>query len=145
MEVSQIFLACWLVLAITMIYIMYYRGKKALKIFPELNESDILFREKYASGNSLKSFRTKMGGASGVLDVIITNDELWIKTLTLIAGFGNQFDLLHKVKLNQISAIKIQKNKIKINFQVTNQTKTALLLRLKRGKEFYKIINDNLN
>jgi len=82
--------------------IFMIRGKKALIIFPELNSVDILYRDKHASGYSTKSLITKMGGANKVLDLVITNTELWIRSNRLFASISLRYDLLHKIPFDRI-------------------------------------------
>lgn len=132
-------------MAITMLTIMYKRGKKALAIFPNISSVDVLFREKGVSGNSRKSLKTKLGGASNVLDIIVTENELWIRSPLLIAGFGETFDLLHKVQLSRISNAESNKKKVVITFNSDGKTETTLDLKIKKAQEFVEIIKKAYN
>lgn len=123
-----------------MLTIMYKRGKKALAIFPNISSVDVLFREKGVSGNSRKSLKTKLGGASNVLDIIVTDNELWIRSPLLIAGFGKTYDLLHKVQLSRISNAESNRKKVIITFNSDGKTETTLDLKMKKAQEFVEII-----
>jgi len=140
MEPQYIFLTVWFILAISLLSIMYIRGKKALEQFPNLDTVNILFRERKASGNSLKSFQTKYGGASKVLEIIVTDNELWLKSPLLIAGFGDKIDLLHKVKLTNILSADINKKDVIIVFITENKIETKIRIRMKNREKFIEII-----
>ena len=127
-------------MAITMLIIMYKRAKRALAIFPNISSVNILFREKGVTGNSRKSLKTKLGGATNVLDVIVTDNELWIRSPLLFAGFGKIYDLIHKVQLSQISNAELNKNKVVITFNSGEKTETTLDLKMKKAQEFVEII-----
>ncbi|WP_146035296.1 hypothetical protein, partial [Formosa algae] len=141
MEPQHIFLIFWVIMAATMLTVMYKRGKKALDIFPDISSVHILFREKGVSGNSRKSLKTKLGGARNVLEIIVTNDELWIRSPLLFAGFGKTYDLLHKVQLLHISNAELNKKNVVITFNSTQKTETTLDLKMKKAQEFVEIIN----
>ena len=141
MEPQHIFLIVWVIMAATMLTVMYKRGKKALDIFPDISSVDILFRENRVSGNSRKSLKTKLGGARNVLEIIVTNDELWIRNPLLFAGFGKTYDLLHKVQLPHISNAELNKKNVVITFNSTQKTETTLDLKMKKAQEFVEIIN----
>lgn len=141
MESQHIFLIVWLITAITLLVIIYKRGKKALDIFPNISSVDILFREKGVSGYSSKSLRTKLGRAKNVLDIIVTDEELWIRSPLLFAGFGKTYDLLHKIRLPQISHAELYRNSVVISFNSDRKTETTLNLEMKNAQEFIKIIN----
>jgi len=120
---------------------MYIRGKSALVIFPNITSVDVLFREKGVSGNSRKSLKTKFGGAKNVLDVIVTDCELWIRSPLLFAGFSKTYDLLHKVQLSHISNVESNKKKVVISFNSDGKIETTLELKMKKAQDFVEIIN----
>lgn len=142
MEPEHIFLTVWTIIAITGLSLMYRRGKKVLEIFPSLESVGILFQEKRVSGSSRKSSKTKRGGARNVLEVIITNDELWIRSPLLFASIANTNDLLHKVELSEVLNIELNKENVAISFSTNDKSETTLDLNMKKAKEFIRIIKD---
>ena len=84
---------------------MFYRGgRKAEKRFPDLSLRRIQFRERGASGHSKKSILTTMGGASRVLEVIVTDGELWIRGIwPMFTYIGTKYDLTHRIPVNHIN------------------------------------------
>lgn len=132
-------------LALLVISIIHtLKGTKALKIYPPIQLVEVIFREKRASGNSKKSFITKLGGAQNILDIIITNDELWIKTHALFASIAQTNDLLHKVKLSNITSIEKGKKTVIVSFYNQENNITTLELLLKNREKFVKIIRSQM-
>lgn len=137
---QQLFLLVWFIIVITLLTIMYIRGRKALEIFPNLDSVSLLFREKGVSGKSNKSILTKLGGANNILDVILTKDELWVRCPLLFAGFGKTYDLLHKVKLNSIHSAELIGNNVVVAFKAENGFETTLDLRIKKAQDFIYLV-----
>jgi hypothetical protein len=126
--------------------VLFFRGKKALSIFPELERVHVLFREKWASGYSTKLWKTKAGGAQNVLEVVITESELWLKCPTVFAGVGRSYDLIHKLKIEEIQSVELnQKDKtIVIKLKEKHNPSGPFILKLKKGKEFLEILKPKL-
>ena len=140
MESEQLFLIVWVLLAIGLLTFAFFKGKKMLSVFSPLDSVKVVFREKRVSGGSRKSFITKGGSASKVLDVVVTENELWIKCSVLMAGFSWAFDLVHKVDLSNITSVNINKNKVSLSFQSSKNESTVFDLKLKKAKEFFNLI-----
>lgn len=140
MEFKYIFFALWLATLIIIIRVFQTKGKKALEIFPTIDFNKVLFREKSVFGRSRKSLMTKLGGAKNLLDVIITEDELWIKSPMFFAGFLKKFDLIHRVKLSRINRVELVKNVVIVSFSSDEQSENVIELRLIKHKEFIDAI-----
>jgi len=76
-----------------------YRG-----LFPPLDQERVRYRDRAASGNSRRNLATKLGGASRALEVIVVDDELWIRTPYpwRLLFTGAEFDLEHRGRLSEI-------------------------------------------
>lgn len=140
MELPPTFTAIWIVLLLSMLAISYRRGKKALSIFPPLQSVQVLFKEKGVSGSSRKSLKTRLGGATKTLEIIITPEELWIRSPLIWAGLGNQSDLTHKVSLNQITAVDYSAKQVVISFTDAKHSITTLDLLIKKAPEFVETL-----
>jgi len=103
----------------------------------------VLEREKGTSGNSRKSLKTKLGGANNVLEIIITQEELWIRSPLLLAGFGKTFDLLHRVPLSEVLDAEYNKRNVVVSFKTDNNLETTLDLKMKKAQEFVELIKKN--
>ena len=136
----NIFLIIWFVVMVGLITYFLYSGKKALEIFPKLVPENIIFREKNASGYSTKSKITKMGGASKTLDIIIVGDELWLTSLRLLAGVGERYDLLHRIKKEDIGRVDRDGKKIILKFKNSRQEPSEVVLILKDPETFLKCL-----
>lgn len=88
MELHPIFYIVWIVAMIVSLTLLYRKGKSALRVFPDIKIVNIRFREKRASGRVLESGFFGGAKAENILDVIITDDELWIKSHPIFAGVG---------------------------------------------------------
>lgn len=83
-----------------------------------------------------------MGGARNVLDVVVTDKELWLKSMLLFAGIGKQYDLLHKVSLDNIKRAERQGSKITLYFRTEDGENKQIVLTIKRPDEFLKAIKN---
>ncbi len=140
MEFQQVFVIIWLIIMFAIASMLYATGKDALSIFPDIDSVNVLFREKRVSGNSNKSFFTKMGGAQNVLDVVITHNELWIKSAVLFAGLGKKSDLLHRVRLEDVISVKEVKNKVHVEFKNKGFSQSHVVLQMRDGRSFIDIL-----
>ena len=123
-----------------MIYTIY-SSRKALKIYPPENTVNIKFKEKGASGCSNDSFITKAGGASGVLHVIVTDQELWTKTGIFFAWAAKMYKLLHKIPLtNVVRTNVINERKVEVHFLDHKDRNRSLTLKLKNVQGFVQAV-----
>jgi len=145
MEAHYIALLFFLLWVAIIIYIKSYIDKKAneaLGIFPSIDSVNILFREKGVSGKSRKSFSTKMSGVINILDIIVTNDELWIRGPKYFVESLIESDLLHKVNIKDIVNVEFnKKNKVVLSFKSNSNSLTVLDLKMKKAKVFVETFN----
>ena len=141
MNGETIFVLVWFIASVFIIMTCYTRGKKALSIFPPIETVNVKYRDKSASGYSTQSFKTKIGGASKLLDIVVTDNELWLKSKILLAGIGKINDLLHKIPLDKIKDVEKNRTKITVNFQTDNGEEKQVVLITKQMNEFLEVIN----
>lgn len=108
--ISTIFPVCMLVY-------LYITGKKALAIFPAINTVTVVYRNRFASGYATKRSFWKNGRANKVLDVVVTDNELWLKSMLLFAGMALRIGLLHKIPLKNITNATLQGDKVIVDFK----------------------------
>jgi hypothetical protein len=140
MKSEYIFIIICIGFVVVSFIVSYILGKKTLSKFPELNNNEIIFREKGVSGNSDQSTMTYLGGAKNVLDVVITTEELWIKTPLIFARFAKFFDLLHKVPLKDIYDLKVSDRFLSVTFRTHAIKPTTLNLRIRKNHEFEELL-----
>src|SRR5687767_15323126 len=102
MNIEALVVLTVLTILVVMLKTFYDNGKKALSIFPDINSVAVKYRDKTATGYSTQSWKTKVGGASRAIDIVVTDQELWLKSFLLFAGITKQHDLLHKISLTKI-------------------------------------------
>lgn len=83
----------------------YWKRKDRKNIFSYLENSQIKYQEKTASGRSLKNWKTRYGGAENCLRVVVTNSELLIAPIFPFSIFSDIYDLEHKIDKDKISNI----------------------------------------
>ena len=142
MSIHQLFFVASPTFIALLLIVFYIKGKAALKTFPEISTVNINFQERFCSGYSMQSWKTKMGGASNVLDIIITDDELWIKLPMIFAGIAKEFDLLHRINLRNIVNIHSKADGIVVDFIDPKGEHKQVFLQLKKPDEFVKIIQN---
>jgi hypothetical protein len=140
MDGGTIFIAIWIVAIIFMLTILYTRGKKALSIFPDINTIKVVYRDKRASGHSNKSIKTKLGGARNALDIIVTDSEVWFKSMLLFASITERNDLLHKIPIEKIMKVSQKGNSLTIDFQSIEGKNKQIVLITQNPSELIKAL-----
>ena len=97
----------WVSIALSVVGGAYlaYKYYLAVSNRPPIQKSEILFQEWFASGCSMKNILTQLGGASGVLRLVVTKDLLWVTAwfpFSLIAPF---YDMEHVIPRGRITNI----------------------------------------
>ena len=142
---DKYFFYIWLIMAVTLISIFFIRGRKAIQMFSDLDLSNLVYSEKSASGYSTKSFRTKWGGASKVLHIMITDKELIIKTYLFLAHVAEKHDMLHRIPLENILKTEIKKgtvfSKLFIEFKGNNGESKEIVLMSKNNDQIKEILD----
>ncbi len=132
-------------MAATLVSIFFIRGRKAIQMFSDLDLSSLVYSEKRASGYSTKSFRTKRGGASKVLHIMITDKELIIKTFMFLAHVTEKHDMLHRIPLENISRTEIKKgtifSKLFVEFKGKDGEIKEIVLIAKNNNQIKKILD----
>lgn len=146
---EKYFIYIWLVLAVTTISILFIRGRKALKPFTDLDLSNLVYSEKWASGYSTKSFKTRWGGASKLLHIMISYKELILKTNLFIAYIAKESDLLHRIPLENILKTEIKKglmfSRLYVEFKGLQGETKEIVLMSKNNKHIREILQKKLN
>lgn len=143
MNGSTIFFLSWCILMLIMFYLFYTRGKKAIAIFPDIQTVVVKFRDRTASGYSTKSLMTKLGGSGRGLDIIVTENELWLKCPLLFASILEQHDLLHRVPLINIINVEHISDKVSIEFTSQSGIPTKVVLTIKKPAELLAALAKN--
>jgi hypothetical protein len=106
-----IFWPIWLFIA----YKMFTRLKSTAKnnyrnqqIQEQISFAPILYKSSKSSGCSLKSLKTKFGGARNCLKIVITDENLFITSPGILAAFSQKSDLEHIIPKSSIQSINRQ-------------------------------------
>ena len=143
MSGSTIFFLAWCFLMLIMFYLFYTRGKKAIAIFPDIQTVVVKFRDRNASGYSTKSKMTKLGGSGRGLDIVVTENELWLKCPLLFASILEQNDLLHRVPLININNVEQISDKVAVEFTSQSGIQTRVVLMPKKPAELLAALTKN--
>ncbi len=104
------------------------------------------FHENGASGRSLKNLATRFGGASRCLEVIVTDEELWVRLGSPFSFLfsGAEYDLMHRIPISRIHTVKPLQNwtgrPIEIEFTDSAGELHRLQLTLKKRDEFLTVL-----
>jgi hypothetical protein len=101
------FLVIWFTLTAGMVIFVYWRGKSNQAHNAVLNTlagASALYSDSFCSGRSLKSFRTRFGGARNCLKVVVTQDDLFVLApIRFLVFFTEKFDLEHAIAKRSIT------------------------------------------
>lgn len=100
----------------------------------------MVFVERFASGNSHKTFLTRLAGASRCLTVIVTGSELAITTFFPFTVFAGFYDLEHVIPRNRIIRIEERGAIVDIEFFDPAGSSAKFTLRLGRTGEFLRAL-----
>lgn len=142
MENDKIIFLIWLIIMALLVIIMLYRGKRALSIFPNIESVDVKYHDKSAKGYSTKSFMTKMSGANGFFEIVVTQEELWLKSTLMFSHILKTNDLLHKVPLNKITNCQRKKLDVIVDFKTNENLHKQVVLRTKDPNLFMIKLNE---
>ena len=119
------------------VVVFYVAGRKAEVRFRNLPSQPIRFRERGASGHSTNSILTKMGGANGVLEVVVTDDEVWLKGIwPMFSYIGSRFDMTHRVPKSSVRACNVFNRKVELRFLNEKGEESHVVLELKSPAAF---------
>ena len=122
--------------------VFYVGGRRAEQRFAGQDDQEIRFRERGASGHSNKSMVTKLGGANGVLEVVVTERELWLKGVwPLFSYIGTMFDMTHRVPKSSIRKCTTIGNTIELHFTNETGVESHVVLELKNRGAFASAID----
>lgn len=131
--IQQHFLTIWLLTAAWIVgtfTFKFLRHRSKGHFFEDPPASVLIFNETAASGRSLKSWRTRLGGASNCLKVMITRDRLFIRPFFPFLILGPDIDLVHSIPLGCIESVTpntagFQKT-LRIRFHLSDATSREL-------------------
>jgi hypothetical protein len=122
----------WISVALSIPFGIYliHRYVVARRNRPIIQNSDILFEERFASGSSMKNILTQFGGAHNCLRLVVTKDWLWVTSWFPFSLITTFYDLEHVIPRNRISAIEAESNSRIIRLTYTDQSGSTHSLKL---------------
>ena len=134
---------CAVVLVVALnVVVFYVGGRRAERRFAGQDDQEIRFRERGASGHSNKSLVTKFGGTNGVLEVVVTDRELWVKGVwPLFSYIGAMFDMTHRIPKSSIHKCTSIENTIELLFTNETGAESNVVLELKDPTAFKSAID----
>jgi hypothetical protein len=115
----------------------------------DMKKDRVVFSERNAAAQSMRSGWTRMASTYGCINVALTEDSLWIKPHWFADWMIRllRLDLHHEIPIGKISVVKA-KGKwfgygiVEIGFTAGDSKTAALLLYLKKEKEFIQKVNE---
>ncbi len=125
----------WLVLAMLLFTFLISRGKKVLKQFANIDLNHIVYSEKNASGHVVRQTQTRRAGATKMLHIIITDQELIFKTNLLFAHIAHENEMLHRIPLGNMMQTELKKgrfsSKLYVKFRTIHGEEKVVILQSK--------------
>ncbi len=98
MELEDVLFRVWVVFMIFIPLALYFSGKNVLKLFPEVTNDDIQFKERWCSGYS-GMYTRRANGAKNILMVMVVKNEFWIKSHPIHALAIEKSGILTKIPI----------------------------------------------
>ena len=93
-----------------------------------------------ASGNSHKSWWTRLGGARNCLRVAVTDSEVWIRPFFPFSLLAGDFDLEHRIPRSSILAAELSSSSlirsVLLDFRLADGSQRRVQLRLRDPDAF---------
>lgn len=120
-------------------------AKKVSKQFPDLHTLNVLFRERQATGRSHYSFITKLGGANGLLEVEVTDQEVWMKTGIFSILVAKLYKQVHKIPFADLIRVKgISKRELLLHFRDARSKQIGYTLKHRNTEGFILAFPDTV-
>ncbi|MDH5178170.1 MAG: hypothetical protein OEZ39_02030 [Gammaproteobacteria bacterium] len=140
-ELYDYFIPVFLVMLLLNIVWLWYFVKKKRIHFPARSSVNILFEEIGASGRSHKSLLTRLGVAKNVLQVTLTDKELWITAPFPFLWIAYYYDGVHRIPIHAVKEATKNHKRVFVKFQRKDGGPGQFELRLKRPDEFLGLLN----
>ncbi|WP_300663507.1 hypothetical protein [Fluviicola sp.] len=99
-------------ISIGIYFLLTILGIRKSPVFPKINSVHVLFRERFLSGRT----NGLTGTYRNILEVVLTDQELWIRTFLPFSGLAVLFGAVHKVQVSEIRGIEIRGTETTIYF-----------------------------
>ncbi len=126
-----------IVVGVVMVGTFYSTGKKALAIFPHLGAVNVLYRDKMATGYAGKGSAMN---ASKSLEVVVTDQEFWIRGSAFFAGVLAKHDLIHKIPLRNVKRVNADGNKVEVSFKTNSGSNKQVNINTRNGVAFSRAL-----
>ena len=135
----------WISLALSIPFLIYlvYQYITAARYRPKIQKGDVIFEERFASGNSLKNILTRIGGARNCLRLVVTKDLLWVTSWFPFSLLTTFYDLEHVILRSRISKIEPDSGRVLLTFADERGVSHSLMLRPKNSANFLTALNKN--
>jgi hypothetical protein len=108
-----VFLTVWFSMAaliVAAIIAKWSQRRQRGPLFPVVGRDQILYRESFGSGRSLKNTFTQYMAANNCLKLTVTADELWVVPFFPFDVLANLMDLEHRIRKRDIITLHEQSN-----------------------------------
>jgi hypothetical protein len=138
----EVFYGVFVFIVISNGLFFYFGGRTAEKRFQGQGRQRVVFRERGVSGHSKASLRTRWSGASRVLEVVVTDNELWIKGIwPMFSYIGSKHDLTHRISRSSVTKVHATNGKVEVWFTNEQGNESHVELRLKDAAAFQRALS----
>lgn len=129
------------------VYIIY-KYVLAVQNRPRIQKADILYQERFASGNSTKNILTQIGRVNNCVRLVITEDLLWVTSWFPFSILAPVCDMEHVIPLDWITEVERKRgfvsNGIRLTYVDANGSTHSLKLAPRNEERFLRAIKDSL-
>jgi hypothetical protein len=121
MNLENIFLLIWALGLVGMLGFKLYKGSKALKLFPEVNETEFLYAENRVSGFCTSGSSWAHCQARRILRIRVTEDEFWLTAHAISAHYLMEQDMLKRIPFTNLISVKPFEKSVSIEYKVSSR------------------------
>lgn len=143
MNPEIVFVLVWVFGLIGMLSFKLYKGSKALKMFPEVNDDQFLYAENRVSGFCSRGSSWAHCEARKILRIRVTEDELWVTCHALSAHYLMERDMLKRILFNDIISAKQFEKSVSVVYKVSSRVNSFEII-TKTNLELIELLNKKI-
>lgn len=119
MDLGNAFLLVWCFAMVCILSFKLYKGNKALKMFPQVNDNQFLYAENRVSGFCTSGSSWAQCQARKMLRIRVTEDEFWVTSHAISAHYLMEQDMLKRIPFTNLISVKPFENSVSIAYKVS--------------------------
>jgi hypothetical protein len=151
--IVEVVLMIWVVITAGLVTFVYLRSKADpdhRAILDQLDDAPALYSDRFCSGRSLRSFRTKYAGARNCLRVVVTSENLFVLApVQFLVYFTEKLDLEHAIPKSAIREFqkihRFLQTRYRVSYEGRGGEMRTIELSPRRLKEFEEAMSAGMS